>query len=252
MSASPFDDPAPDPIWLRAEPGTRRPSHSRQQIAEAAVRIADDEGFDAVSMRRVAQELDAGTMTLYHYVLNKEELVMLMNDRVMGEILVPDDELPGDWRGALTAIARRSRQAFERHRWLLDSVGDLHIGPSGMRHFEQSLQAVEDTGLPAQTRLDLISLVDEFVFGYSMRETMIPGGLEGGEPWPPGTLELFEREMRTGEYPRTSSLMRDDLHVENIGDGTRRVMEILSRPDRFEQGLERLLDGIEVGIAKRG
>src|SRR5271155_1852298 len=122
MSASHLHDPAPDLIWLRAEPGTRRPGHSRQQIAEVAVRIADDEGFDAVSMRRIAHELGAGTMTLYHYVLNKEELVMLMNDRVMGEILVPDDELPADWRAALTAIARRSRRAFERHRWMLDSI----------------------------------------------------------------------------------------------------------------------------------
>src|ERR1700679_4277203 len=159
-------------IWLRDEPGTRRPGNSRAQIAAAAIEIADSEGFDAVSMRRVAQALGAGTMTLYHYVRNKDELVMLMNDAVMGEVLVPDGELPSGWREAITTIARRSRAAFERHRWTLDRVTDISIGPNGIKHFEQSLEAVHDTGLPAEKRLGLISLVDENVFGSSRRATL--------------------------------------------------------------------------------
>ena len=65
----------------------------------------------------------------------------------MGEVLVPDGELPEGWRQAITAIARRSRAAFERHRWTLDQVTDISIGPNGIKHFEQSLQAVQDTGL---------------------------------------------------------------------------------------------------------
>ena len=54
------------------------------------MRIADAEGFDAVSMRRIAAELDAGTMTLYHYVRTKDELLTLVIDAVMGEVVVPD------------------------------------------------------------------------------------------------------------------------------------------------------------------
>lgn len=235
-------------VWLREEPGRRRPSHSRAQIAQAAVKIADTEGFDAVSMRRVAQSLDAGTMTLYHYVRNKDELVMLMNDTVMGEVLVPDGELPSEWREAITAIARRSRAAFERHRWTLDRVTDISIGPNGIKHFEQSLEAVHDTGLAAEERLGLISLVDEYVFGYSLRETIDFGGEDGVEEWPPGTIELFERELQSGAYPRIGSLMADELHTDSVADGTRRVMQIISRPDRFEQGLRQLLDGIEAGM----
>lgn len=237
-------------IWLREEPGARRPTHSRAQIAAAAVRIADAEGFDAVSMRRVAQSLDAGTMTLYHYVRNKDELVMLMNDTVMGEVLVPDGELPGDWREAIAAIARRSRAAFERHRWTLDRVTDISIGPNGIKHFEQSLEAVQNTGLPAERRLGLISLVDEYVFGYSLRETIDFGGEVGDEQWPAGMLELFERELQTGTYPRISSLMTDELQTESIAEGTKRVMEIISGPDRFEDGLRQLLDGIEAGMRR--
>ena len=103
--------------------------------------LADTEGLDAVSMRRVASELGSGTMTLYHYVKNKSELFALMENSMMGELLVPDDELPDDWRGGFTEIARRSRAAHRRHPW----VGNFHDddqapgGPNGMRHFEQSL-----------------------------------------------------------------------------------------------------------------
>jgi AcrR family transcriptional regulator len=249
MSSPPQTDKSSTVIWLREEPGARRPSHSRAQIATAAVRIADTEGFDAVSMRRVAQELGAGTMTLYHYVRNKDELVMLMNDTVMGEVLVPEGELPEDWREAITAIARRSHEAFVRHRWTLDRVTDISIGPNGIKHFEQSLQAVASTGLPAQKRLHLISLVDEFVFGYSLRETIDVGGEVGAEQWPPGTLELFERELQSGAYPRISSLMSDELRIDSVAEGTRCVMQIISQPERFEEGLRQLLDGIEAGMS---
>jgi hypothetical protein len=126
-------------IWFRDEPAARRPSHSRAEIARAAIEIADADGFEAVSMRRVAQKLGAGTMTLYHYVRNKEELIALMSDAIMGEILVPDDELSEDWRMALTQIATRTRAIFARHRWIFDRFGDGRPGPNGMRHFEQSL-----------------------------------------------------------------------------------------------------------------
>jgi AcrR family transcriptional regulator len=245
--AQPIEEPAL--IWLRDEPGTRRPGHSRAQIAAAAIEIADSEGFDAVSMRRVAQALDAGTMTLYHYVRNKDELVMLMNDAVMGEVLVPDGELPEDWREAITAIARRSHEAFGRHRWTLDRVTDISIGPNGIKHFEQSLQAVASTGLPVVERLHLMSLVDEFVFGYSLRETIDFGGEVGDEQWPPGTLDLFERELQNGAYPHIRSLITEELQVESVAEGTRRTMQIISEPERFERGLGQLLDGIEAGMS---
>jgi hypothetical protein len=131
-------------------------------------------------------------------------------------------------------------------------VTDISIGPNGIKHFEQSLEAVHDTGLAAEERLGLISLVDEYVFGYSLRETIDFGGENGVEEWPPGTIELFERELQSGSYPRISSLIAEELHTEDVAEGTRRVMEIISKPDRFEQGLRKLLDGIEAGMNGAG
>src|SRR3954447_23595661 len=89
------------PIWARPAPGSRRPAYTREQIARTAIAIADAEGFEAVSMRRIAADLGAGTMTLYHYVGGKDELVALVSDAIMGEIVVPDDELPDGWREGL-------------------------------------------------------------------------------------------------------------------------------------------------------
>jgi AcrR family transcriptional regulator len=86
----------------------RPPRFTRERLAQVAFEIADREGFGAVSMRRVAQELGAGTMTLYGYVRTKDELVALMDDHLMGELLVSEDELARPWREALTAVLRRT------------------------------------------------------------------------------------------------------------------------------------------------
>ena len=93
-------------------------------------------------MRQIAAELGAGTMTLYHYVRTKDELLALVNDAVMGELIVPDGELPTDWRAAITLIAHRSRDVLQRHPWTLDIRDDPAPGPNGVRHFDQSMQAV--------------------------------------------------------------------------------------------------------------
>src|ERR671918_360807 len=102
------------PIFARPAPGSRRPAYTREQIAQTAIAIADAEGFDAVSMRRIAAELGAGTMTLYHYVRGKDELVALISDTIMSEIVVPDDELPDGWREGMAEIARRTLAIFKR------------------------------------------------------------------------------------------------------------------------------------------
>jgi AcrR family transcriptional regulator len=241
-------------IWLREEPGARRPSHSRAQIAAAAVEIADREGFGAVSMRRVAMALGSGTMTLYHYVRNKDELVMLMHDAVMGEVLVPGGELPADWREALRMIAGRSRAAFARHPWTLDRLDGLTLGPNAVRHFEQSLRAVSGTGLPAEERLHILSLVDEYVMGFSLREGADWSGAEDPEAasWPSVASEFFRHELESGEYPLIEELMSEELGESDPAEATVRAMAIISDPVRFERGLEQLLDGVEAGFASAG
>src|SRR6185437_6656222 len=109
-----------------------------------------------VSMRRIASRLGSSTMSLYYYVRTKADLVALMDDALMGEALVPEGQLPREWREALTAIARRTRDVFTRHPWALLSLQGAPPGPNAMRHFEQALEAVEQAPLSLQGKLALL------------------------------------------------------------------------------------------------
>ena len=240
--------PARLPIWLRPEPGTRRPRFNRDQIAAAALAIADAEGFEAVSMRRVAAELGAGTMTLYHYVATKDDLIALMDDAIMGEVVVADEDLPrDDWRTAVATIARSSRDAFVRHPWAMDALRGAPFGPNGMRHFDQSLTAVESTGLPPRERVSLLAIVDDFTFGFVVRQASetVERTTDTGE-WNDGAVfDFLSRKIDTGEYPALRRLLGD-------GDRFAAWREVSADwNERFEHGLKVLLDGIELDLERR-
>ncbi len=238
-------DDAESLIWFRQEPASRRPSHTRADIARAALEIADSEGFDAVSMRRVAQKLGAGTMTLYHYVRNKNELIALMSDAVMAEVVVPEGELSADWRTALTQIANRSHDAFKAHHWVFQKMSDDGVpGPNGMRHFEQSLEAVAGLGLDRDQTFEVIGQVDDYVFGYSLREVQEAEEQEHG--WSPAVIDFFRHELATGEYPLIYDLFGDDFEAT-----FNEAMELMADESRFHRGLKRLLDGIEAEFAPK-
>lgn len=236
---------------MREEPGARRAGLSREQIGRTAVEIADAEGFEAVSMRRVARELGAGTMSLYHYVRNKDELLSLMFDLLMGELVVADDELAGGWRQALTAIARATRKGLKEHPWIFEAMGQpAGSGPNGLRHFEQSMAAVKELSAPPRDRIELVTLVDDFVFGFALREVLQAIYEAEGDPdMAESGIAFFESELATGEYPNVSKLLRGDVRT-----GIERLMETFSgeraNDRRFERGLKALLDGFEANLPK--
>jgi AcrR family transcriptional regulator len=238
-------------IWLREAPGSRRAGLSREQIGETAVAIADADGFNDVSMRRIARELGAGTMSLYHYVRSKDELLTLMWDVVMRGLIVPDGELTGDWRQDLSKIARASRQAFKDHPWAFEAMGEpAGSGPNGLRHFEQSMAAVSELDAPSRDRLELVALVDDYVFGFTLRELLQETYEAQGDPdMTESGLAFFEAELATGAYPNVSKMLRGDLRT-----AVERLMETFSgeraNNRRFERGLKALLDGFEVRLKK--
>ena len=232
---------------MREEPGARRAVLSREEIGAMAVRIADADGFGDVSMRRIARELGAGTMSLYHYVRSKDELLALMGDAVMGELHVPDDELSaGDWRASLTKLARATRTTFKDHPWIFEAMGEpVQSGPSGLKHFEQSLAAVSELKVPPRERVELVLLVDDYVFGFTLREILQEIYVAEGDPdMSDSAIAFFEAQLGTGEYPNVSKLMRGDLR-----EAMERLTETFSgdraSDRRFERGLKILLDGFE-------
>jgi len=192
---------------------------SRETIAATAIAIADKEGFASVSMRRIALELGVGTMSLYHYVKTKADLIAAMDDALMGEILLPS--VPENWRKALTEIALRTRAVFLRHAWALSSMLTAPPGINAMRHMEQCLQALAGTGMTAREKFTLLAIIDDFVFGYALRE---------GANDPAMDFSFAKSQLNTGAFPRL---------VEVFGKG-----RLPAIPDRFQKGLRVLLDSV--------
>jgi AcrR family transcriptional regulator len=229
-------------VWTRADRGMRKPRFNRDDIAAAAIRIADAEGFDAVSMRRLAAELDAGTMTLYHYVRTKDELLTLVFDALMGEVVVPADQtMPREWRAAITVIARRSRDALRRHPWILDITDDPSIGPNAMRHFDQSWQALASLEASFEDKLDLVTVVDEYVFGYCLHErnNLKDNSKEAEMADYIGALLIDE-----AEYPALAGMVAE-MGLPRLWS---RIHTHARGPGRFDRNLTRLLAGFEASI----
>jgi AcrR family transcriptional regulator len=174
---------APVPIWSLPEHGERgpKPRHSRAAIAAVAVRIADAEGIDAVTMRRIAGDLGVGTMSLYNYVPTKDHVVQLMIDQIAGEHTYPRRP-PRDMRSAVADLARQGRDITQRHPWL---PGVMHrppaIGPNALRYVDHFLGLLADSGLDAGAKMVLIALINGFAISY--------GGTQAA---------LAEERVRTG------------------------------------------------------
>jgi AcrR family transcriptional regulator len=238
-------------VWTRPDRGRRRPRYTRDEIAAVAIRIIDSEGLEELSMRRLASELGAGTMTLYHYVHNKDELLALVSDAIMAELLVPDGELPTGWREAITLIAHRSREAVRRHPWMLDVRDDPAPGPNGVRHWDQSMQAVASLDISVGERFELVSAVDEYVFGFCLMERM-NGPLEddGAAPGPEfdEMRDYVDGLIATGDYPALAAIAESPGLEEAWTDMQRQITD----PGRFDRSLQRLLDGFEAALGRSG
>ncbi|MCE9579373.1 MAG: TetR/AcrR family transcriptional regulator [Deltaproteobacteria bacterium] len=234
----------PAPIWAHPAPGARRPKLTREQLAACALRVGDTDGIDAVSMRRVAEELGVGTMTLYYYVRTKDDLLSLMEDALMAEVLIPDDQMPTDWRAALRAIAFSTRGAFMRHPWVLTATEGLRFGPNSMKHVEQSMAAVASVPGDLTRKLAMIAIVDDFVAGHVARRSGT-GAITDASPGAVHAIDTFvTAQLATGAYPQLRALIGEQSPV----DAFTKAMTSMSDDALFEFGLEALLDGFARAI----
>jgi AcrR family transcriptional regulator len=220
------------PIWARQH-ARRTSGLTREAIVGAAIELADSEGLEAVSIRRVATVLAARTMSLYTYIDSKDDLLDLMADQIVGEALILE-KLPGDWREAITLIARREREAVLRHPWLVDLVNHRShavVGPNALRHLDQSVAAVAGLKLEPQDAFRVVAAVNDYMLGYVTREARERGitrrtGAEHLSAIRPYLQQLVD----SGEFANIAPLLRGDRQAEEAD---------------FERGLRWLLDGIE-------
>ncbi|GAA2857801.1 TetR family transcriptional regulator [Actinoplanes cyaneus] len=162
-------------------PRGRPPAYTRDQVLAAAVTVADAEGLEAVTMRRIATEIGAGAMSLYTYVPDRDRLIDLMVDRVAGEPAPPP--ITGDWRADLLALGVMQRDLMLAHPWLpFVLAGRRLTGPNLLGFLEHGLHALAPAALPGVTKMTLIGLLTGFVASYVTSELAgVPGAEAAAE-----------------------------------------------------------------------
>ncbi|MFD4373053.1 TetR/AcrR family transcriptional regulator [Streptomyces sp. NPDC058486] len=205
----------PEVIWSRPERAGRgpKPAFSRQDVVDAAVRIADADGIDAVSMRRIAAELGCGTMSLYNYVPRKEDLYELMVDAASAEYALPERP-SGDWRADMTALAHQTRAIMYRHPWLSRVMTTAYgFSPNALRYLEWSLGCLEPLDVPAGLKMQLIAMVNGTVMATVRNEQAVAERARG-LPWSEEQEQTvraayLKSQLTTGPYPHLAALLAE-------------------------------------------
>jgi AcrR family transcriptional regulator len=241
-------------LWRDQKPPSRgpRPGLSVGQVVAAAVELADAEGLGALSMRRVADRLGVGTMSLYTYVPGKAELLDLMLDMVLAEEARQDGADEG-WRAGLEQRAREDWALFHRHPWILQiTPGRALLGPNETDLLEASLRVVDGIGLSGTEMVLVVNLVADYTRGAAQtavgaaqaeRRTGI-----SDEEWWKAREPLFDRYFDPDRFPTLTRVSAEGAFAPP-GDGE---YTVAWARESFEFGLRRLLDGIDEFIKARG
>ncbi|MEU3724060.1 TetR/AcrR family transcriptional regulator [Streptomyces sp. NPDC031705] len=205
-----------------------KPSLTAGRIAGAAIRIADEEGLDAVSLARIAKEFDVTAMALYRYVPGKAELVDLMVDLAIGPP-VPVADIPGGWRPQLTEWARQCSAVYRRHPWILAATGMRRqiMGPHQLGWLDTALAALAGTGLSAAQRHETFLLLVGHIRNIA-QQTADHDEAES-EEWARLTADVVKRHA--DRFPALTSAVAEGAFVPRGGDP-------------LDFGLQRILDGV--------
>lgn len=237
-------------LWRAELPPARgrgpRPGLTVDRIVAAAIELADAEGLAALSMRRVAERLAVGTMSLYTYVPSKAELVDVMYDAACGE--VARDAVSGGWRARLEAIARANWDLYRRHPWMLQVMAMARppLGPNSIAGYDHDLRAVDGIGLTDLEMDSVVTMVSVYVQGAARTAIEAAGserdtGMTDAEWW--STYgPLLEKVFDPVRFPVAA----------RVGAVAGEAHQSAYDPDHgFEFGLARVLDGIEVLVRSR-
>lgn len=231
-------------VPLPARRGPRQ-GLSVDRVVRAAIAVADAEGLEAVTMRRLASDLGVAPMTLYGYVPGKAELLDLMLDDRYGAMPRPSWGRLG-WRRRLTAVADANRALYAAHPWAATvSTGRPPLGPGQMAKYEYELAAVAGTGL-GDIELDaILALVLGFVRTNAIEAQATVAAARTGvsdDAWWAANAPLLRRVLDPRRFPLAS----------RVGTAAGEAHGAASDPDHaYAFGLERLLDGVATLAGRR-
>jgi AcrR family transcriptional regulator len=201
---------------------------SRERVLHAALELADGSGIEAVTMRRLGEELGFEAMSLYRHVASKDDLLAGMLDLVLGEWELPEGE--GEWPDAIRRSARSVHAALRRHPWaarlLMTGSG---IRPARLRYMEALLATLRGAGFDVERTYHVYHLLDGHIFGFSLWEIAYTT-----PPVDEGDVSKLMQTIRWQEYPHLTE--HRDQHM-NEGPH--------SEVSAFEVGLELILDGLQ-------
>jgi AcrR family transcriptional regulator len=211
---------------------SRRPLPlSSDRVLEAAIRVADRGGVEAITMRRVAKELDVEAMSLYHHVPTKDAILDGVVDMVFAAIELPPGGC-GDWRDAIRARAASARVVLSQHRWALGLMDSRrNPGPATLRHHDAVLGVLRSAGFTLPIAAHAVSLIDSYISGYVLQEASLPITTpEDVEEVAGSILELLPPD----QWPHLREMIVD--HALQPG---------YDHTAEFDYGLDLILDALE-------
>jgi AcrR family transcriptional regulator len=218
----------PDPPWwrMRGEPGRDRRPLTRDAIVEAALALLERDGLQGLSMRRLAQELGAGAASLYWHVGDKEELLSLLLDRIVGEAEVPEPD-PENWQRTVKELARSNRRLFSQRRDAAQlSLGRIPAGPNSLPVLERNLAVLTASGLPPRVIAYAADMLALFVGAFAYEES-----IRSDDQASPEQIGAYWASLPPEQFPVITRL---------AGDLTAGGAE-----ERFEFAIELLVRGLE-------
>jgi len=226
----------------RPQPATEpRAPLSKERVLRAAVALAARDGIESLTMRKLADKLGAGAMSLYHYVPNKEELLDGMVDIVFSEIELPSTDV--DWKTAMHRRATSTREVLNRHRWAVGLMESRATpGPASLRLHNAVLGCLREGGFSIEMTIQAYSVQDAYIYGFALQEKSLPfdNAQESA-----AVAEEQVRQFAEHAQERQSAALAEEFpylaevvagHVAKVGyDFT----------TAFEYGLDLILDALE-------
>jgi AcrR family transcriptional regulator len=207
---------------------TRRRPLSRDRVLRAAIRLADDGGLEAVSMRKIGQALRVEAMSLYKHVADKDDILDGIADLVTGDFEVPSADV--DWKSAIRRSAISAHQVLLRHPWasgLIESRAS--VGPARLRYLDAVIGVLSGAGFAMPMVLGSIMTLDSYTYGFALQEVAWPFDMDSV----PEEAATLARGLPAGDYPNVIAM------AEMVSTAPGGV------PVDFEFGLDLILDGLE-------
>lgn len=214
-----------------ARPGAgATPPLSKERVLSRALALADSEGIDALSMRRLGRELGAGAMSLYHHVRDKEELLDGMVDLVFAEIHLPESR--SDWQAAMRVWAVSARDVLARHPWAIALMETrTQPGPANLRNREAVTATLRKAGFGVRMATHAHWLLDSYIYGFALQAATLP--FSDADELTEMAEEVFLPQLPPEQYPYLNEA------------ATELVQGDYDPADEFAYGLDLILDALD-------